>query len=289
VTDGPSLPEVIRRSTAYLERHGVESPRANVETLLMHLLGADRASLYTRTERLDTATAKALGRALCQRCVGVPLQHLTGEQVFFGLPLMVEPGVFVPRPETEVLVEAALEVLDRMAREGVEAPLVVDVGTGTGAIALAVARSRPRAEVFATDRDPRAATLARRNAESLGLADRVVVLEGDMFEPLDMGLRGRIDLIASNPPYLAPAEYADLPEEVRADPREALVGGTEVHARLAEAARSWLRPGGWLITEIGAEQAGEVRYIFTSNGLVDVEVLRDLAGRDRVVRGRVER
>src|SRR6478609_6534107 len=105
---GPSLREVIRRSTAYLERHGVDAPAANVETLLMHLLGTDRAGLYTGAERLDPATALALGRALCQRCEGVPLQHLTGEQAFLDLRVRVEPGVFVPRPETELL---ALEAI----------------------------------------------------------------------------------------------------------------------------------------------------------------------------------
>jgi release factor glutamine methyltransferase len=287
VAEGPSLPEVIRRSAGYLERHGVESARVNVETLLMHLLETDRASLYTRTAGLDTATAKALGRALCQRCVGVPLQHLTGEQAFFGLTLAVEPGVFVPRPETEVLVETTLDALDRMAAEGVEEPIVVDVGTGTGAVALAVAGARPRARVFAIDRNPRAVALARRNGASLGMTGRVVILEGDLLDPMPSEVRGRIDAIVSNPPYLTPEEYEDLPEEVRADPREALLGGTEVHRRLAEAARTWLRPGGWLITEAGADQGEEVRAVFASNGLVEVEVLPDLTGRDRVVRGRL--
>jgi release factor glutamine methyltransferase len=203
--------------------------------------------------------------------------------MFFGLRLAVEPGVFVPRPETEVLVEAALAALDISA---VEAPTVIDVGTGTGAVALAVATARPRAEVVAIDRDPRAVALARRNADALGLGARVTFLGGDLFDPVSNGLRGRVDLIVSNPPYLSAAAYGDLPDEVRADPREALVGGTEVHARLAAAARAWLVPGGWLVTEIGADQGAEVRQIFASNALGDVSVLSDLAGRDRVVRGR---
>lgn len=283
---GPSLPEVIRRSTAYLERHGVQSARANVETLLVHLLETDRASLYTRPGGLDTARAKALGRALCRRCVGVPLQHLTGEQVFYGLRLSVEPGVFVPRPETEVLVDAALEALDRMAADGPAEPLVVDVGTGTGAVALAVAHARPRARVHATDRDPRAVALARRNAIDLGLSDRVTFVEGDLLDPLPEGLRGRVDVLLSNPPYLSEEEHENLPDEVLADPRDALVGGTTVHTRLAEAAAEWLRPGGSLIVEIGLDQEGEVVAIFGSSGLVEVEVLPDLAGRHRIVRGR---
>ena len=280
---GPTIPEVIRRSTAYLERHGVESARTNVETLLMHLLGVSRAGLYARRDGLDTATARALGRALCQRCTGVPLQHLTGRQAFYGLDLQVEPGVFVPRPETETLVEAALEAIDSNATHD---PLVVDVGTGTGAIALAVAHERPRAGVHATDLNPRAAALARRNADALGLGRRVRIHEGDLLDPLPEGLRGRLDLIVSNPPYLEPSVAADLPPEVLADPADALFGGTGVHERLARAASDWLAPRGWLVVEIDPSQASEVRGLFETNGLESVRARTDLAGRDRVVAGR---
>ena len=282
-TTGPTITEVIRRSTAYLERHGVQSARANVETLLMHLLGASRAELYARRDGLDSATARALGRALCQRCTGVPLQHLTGEQEFYGIRLHVEPGVFVPRPETETLVEAALEAIDS---NGSEEPLVVDVGTGTGAVALAIAHERPRAEVHATDLNPRAAALARRNADALGLASRVCVHEGDLLDPLPVGLRDRLNLIVSNPPYLEPSIAADLPPEVLADPAEALFGGTAVHERLAAVAREWLTPGGCLMVEIDPSQASEVRRLLETNGLESVVVRTDLAGRDRVVGGR---
>jgi release factor glutamine methyltransferase len=281
---GPTIPEVIRRSTAYLERHGVESARANVETLLMHLLGVSRTALYARRDGLDTVTARALGRSLCQRCTGVPLQHLTGEQEFFGLRLRVEPGVFVPRPETETLVEAALEAIDVQATG---APAVVDVGTGTGAIALSIAHERPRARVHATDVNPRAASLARLNAEALGLASRVMIREGDLLHPLSAGLRGQLNVIVSNPPYLEPSVAADLPKEVLADPAEALFGSTGVHERLARAAGEWLAPGGWLLVEIDPSQSSDVRAIFEANGLDSITVRKDLARRDRVVAGRV--
>src|ERR1043166_8938650 len=119
--------EIVRRSAAYLDRHGVESPRETAEVLLAHFLRTDRAGLYARSEGLDTATAKLFGRALCQRCGGVPLQHLTGEQDFMGLRLRVEPGVFVPRPETEVLADEAIRLLS-----GTTDPVVADAGTGTG-------------------------------------------------------------------------------------------------------------------------------------------------------------
>ncbi|HJV04097.1 MAG TPA: peptide chain release factor N(5)-glutamine methyltransferase [Actinomycetota bacterium] len=271
--------EVLTRSADYLARHGVESPRETAEALLMYFLGTDRAGLYSRAEGLDSRTARLFGRALCQRCHGIPLQYLVGEQQFLDLVLGVAPGVFVPRPETEVVVDRVVEAL-----EGLERPTVVDVGTGTGAIALAVKRVRPDARVLATDTSDDAAAVTRANASRLALD--VEVHEGDLLEPLPPDLAGGVDLIVSNPPYVTRQEYEDLPAEVKAEPYEALVGGTDVHRRLAEAAPGWLRPGGWLVLEIGSSQGRDVAAIL-KHRFEAVEVLPDLAGRDRVVRGRL--
>jgi release factor glutamine methyltransferase len=277
---GPTPAELVRRSAAYLERHGVESPTANAETLLMHVLGTDRAGLYARRDGLDTQSAKLFGRALCRRCAGTPLQHLTGEQQFLDRTLTVRPGVFVPRPETEIVALAALDAID-----GASAPFVVDVGTGTGAIAVTLAGRRPDASVSATDVSPDAVALARENARRLDV--RVDVREGDLLSPLDPALRGAVDLIVSNPPYLTEAEYDDLPTEVRLDPYAALVGGTDVHARLARDARCWLRPGGRMVVEIGEAQAEDVRALLEDAGFEDVSVRQDLNGLDRVVTARL--
>jgi release factor glutamine methyltransferase len=271
--------EVVTRAADYLGRHGVESPRQTAEALLMYFLGTDRSGLYARAEGLDTRTARLFGRALCQRCHGVPLQYLVGEQQFLDLVLGVAPGVFVPRPETEVVVERAAEAL-----QDVELPAVIDVGTGTGAIALALKRVRPDARVLATDVSEDAVAVARANASHLDL--EVEVLHGDLMDPVPPDLRGRVDLIASNPPYVTREEYEDLPPEVRAEPFEALVGGTDVHRRLGEAAPEWLGPEGWLVMEIGASQGSEVAGLLRDR-FESVEVLRDLAGRDRIVRGRL--
>jgi release factor glutamine methyltransferase len=268
--------EVVRRAADYLAGHEVESPRETAEALLGYFLETDRAGLYAREEGLDTRTARLFGRALCQRCHGVPLQYLTGEQQFFDLVLGVAPGVFVPRPETEVLVERALEVL---------APgrtTVVDVGTGTGAVALAVKRLRPDATVWATDVSEDAVRVARANASRHDLG--VEVVRGDLFSPLPGDLRGAVDLVVANPPYVTPDEYATLPAEVRAEPYEALVGSTDLLRRLVEEAPGWLAPAGWLVVEIGASRGEEVRRLMAGR-FEDVEVLPDLAGRDRVVRG----
>ncbi|HEX9375062.1 MAG TPA: peptide chain release factor N(5)-glutamine methyltransferase [Actinomycetota bacterium] len=272
--------EVLRRAADYLDRHGVESPRTSAEVLLMEVLGADRAALYSRTEGLSSAEARSFGRALCQRCAGTPLQILTGHQPFRDVDVLVRPGVFVPRPETEVLVEVALSLV-----EDADSPAVVDVGTGTGAVALAVAKERPDARVWATDLSREAVQLAAENAERLLLP--VVVLEGDLFGPLPGELRGGFDLVVSNPPYVDAGDAADLPLEVRADPDLALFGGTGFHRRIAREARPWLRPGGVVAVEIGAGQGPEVRVIFERAGFEAVEVHPDLALRDRVVTARM--
>jgi len=270
--------DVLTRATAYLERHGVDSARESAEALMMTVLSTDRAGLYARTEGLSMSEARTFGRALCQRCVGIPLQHLTGEQAFRGITVRVRPGVFIPRPETEVLVDVALGCLG--ARQG---SVVVEVGTGTGAVALAIADERPGSSVFATDLSPEAVELARENGARLGLS--ITVLRGDLLEPLPLELRGDVDLVVSNPPYVTAVEYEDLPAEVRADPRLALVGGTRIHERLAAEARGWLRPEGALAVEIGAAQGGEVAKVM-ERSYEDVRIVPDLTGRDRIVVGR---
>lgn len=268
--------DVLRRATTYLDRHGVESPRATAEILLMHVLATDRAALYSRSEGLDAAEARRFGRALCQRCSGTPIQHLTGEQAFRRLTISVRPGVFVPRPETEILVEHALE---RIA--GIERPLVVDVGTGTGAVALAIADARPDARVVAVDIDADAVALALENAARLGLD--VAVMQGDLLDPVPAELRGAVHVVVSNPPYVAEDAVADLPPEVLADPMLALIGDLETYERLAGAAFAWVRPGGSLAVEIGETQGAPVAATVERAGWRDVEVHPDLAGRDRVV------
>ncbi|HLE42886.1 MAG TPA: peptide chain release factor N(5)-glutamine methyltransferase [Methylomirabilota bacterium] len=267
--------DVLRRATGYLERHGVESPRETAEVLMMTVLRTDRARLYSRSAGLSSAEARLFGRALCQRCAGTPLQHLTGEQPFRRISVRVQPGVFIPRPETEALVGEALDELG-----DVDDPVVVDVGTGTGAVALAIKDERPGAKVFATDLSPEAVELARANAARLSL--QVTVVEGDLLDPLPAELRGWVDLVVSNPPYVTEEELQDLPAEVRAEPRLALVGGTQLYERLAIQALRWLRDGGVLAVEIGGSPGADVAKVLEGS-YMDVRTLPDLAGRDRIV------
>jgi release factor glutamine methyltransferase len=272
---------VARRGADYLQRHGVDADRASVESeaLLQRILGLDRAGLFTRTEGLSTAEAKAYGRALCRRCTGTPLQHLTGEQGFRRLVLEVRPGVFVPRPETEVLVEIGLRAVSAIDR-----PIVVDVGTGTGAVALAIADEHPGARVWATDIASEAVALARANASRLQLD--VTVDRGDLFEAAPAELRGTVDLVCANPPYVPPGRRGALPRDVLADPDEAVFDEPGLYRRLFDDAHAWLRPGGTVAVEIDDEAGPEVRTTAEAAGFADVGVHRDLNDRDRVVFGR---
>lgn len=269
--------DVVHRGARYLARHAVQSPEASAERLMLSVLGTDRAGLIGRREGLSNEEARAYGRLLCRRCTGIPLQHLTGEQGFRHLVLRIEPGVFVPRPETETVVDVALEVLDGCAE-----PRVVDVGTGTGAIALSIAQERPGARVWAVDRSPDAVVLAGENSALLGLD--ITVLQGEFLEPLPAELRGRLDLVVSNPPYVP--RDRDLPAEVLADPPEALFGGPEVYEALLGQAFEWLRAGGHAVVEIDDGAARAVSEQVARAGFTDAVVHRDLAGRDRVVAAR---
>ena len=231
--------EVIRRGAGYLERHEVDQPLATAEVLLASILGTDRTGLYLRDEELSTAEAKRFGRALCRRCTGTPVQHLTGEQGFRRLVLTVRPGVFIPRPETEVVVDAALAAVADL-----ETPVVVDVGTGTGAIALSIAFEHPGARVIATDASPDAVALAREHAARFGLA--VDVRAGDLLEQVADELAGAADLVVSNPPYV-PSPAVGLPRRGRARAWEAGGDGRAFVDRICAAAPTVLRPGGVLL------------------------------------------
>jgi release factor glutamine methyltransferase len=268
--------QVVTRAAGYLRGHGVQGPLSSAEALLANVLGTSRSGLYTREAGLSALEARTFGRALSRRCTGSPVQHITGEQAFRRFTLTVRPGVFIPRPETEILVGVALDAI-----AGSDSPLVVDVGTGTGAVGLAIADEHPGAEVWATDRSPEAVALARENADRVGVVMDVV--EGDLLSNLPPGLRGRVDLVVSNPPYVMPEEYELLPEDVRADPPLALLGGLDVYERLASESSSWLRQGGALALEIGETQGASVCRVLASAGYVGAKIVPDLTGRDRVV------
>lgn len=252
--------------------------RLDAQLLLGHALGRSRSWLLAHDDApLDTSQQAWFDAALAQRLDEVPLAYLTGEREFRGLPLAVGPGVLVPRPETELLVDWALECL-----HGARAPRVADLGTGSGAIALALAAARPDAQLVAVDRSEAALAIARANGQRLGLS--VDWRAGDWWQPL---AGEAFDLVVSNPPYIADAD-PHLPA-LRHEPRSALASGRDGLddlRRIVQGAPMQLAPGAWLLLEHGHDQGEAVRALLSGHGLNQVVTKADLAGLDRCSGGR---
>lgn len=260
-----------------------ESPRADADALLCHLLECRRGYLMTWPEReLDAAQQATLAGWLARRLNGEPIAHLIGEREFWSLPLKVSPATLIPRPDTEVLVEQAL------ARLPGGPCALLDLGTGTGAIALALKSERPDADVWAVDRMPAAAALARTNSAALGLP--IEVRDGSWFAPLSDA--PRFAMIVSNPPYIDGTDPHLHEGDVRFEPRSALVADEQGLAdiRLIVAgAPAHLVPGGWLLLEHGWEQGALVRQLLLQQGYDQVETVRDYGDNERVTLGRLAR
>lgn len=283
MSDTWTVQRVLTWTAQHFEKKGIDSPRLTADLLLSHVLGTPRVRLYMDMERPLHKEELAAFRALIERRIsGEPTQYLTGAREFYGRPFRVDARVLIPRPETELLVEAVLRDLpkDRPAR-------LLDLCTGSGCIAVTLAVERPLAQVTAVDLSPDACAVARANAEALGVADRVSVLEGDLFGAVPPG--ARFEAIASNPPYIASGEIAGLSAEVRREPRLALDGGPEgldLIQRLVREARGFLTPGGLLAMEIGETQGPRVKGLLEEAGYADARVEKDLERRDRHAFGR---
>ena len=266
-----TLGEVLRAATEYLERKGVDSPRLDAELLLAHALGLTRIELYTQHDRPLSEDERAAARTLVERRGNrEPLAYVLGEWGFRKLMLRTDARALVPRPETELVVDRALALLD-----GIDAPRVLDVGTGSGAIALAIASERADARVTATDSSPEARALARENAKRLGLT--VDFVETNLLD----GIAGPFELVISNPPYVLPGET--LAPELAYEPRVALIDEGQTRA-LAAAARDVLH--GWLVLEVHEDRATDVAAALAELGYTGATITRDLAERERVVEAR---
>ena len=234
---------------------------------------------------LSPGIAAATEPLIRKRQAGIPLQYLEGHIDFGPVHLATDKRALIPRPETEQLWELATETVRTSPPE-----VIVDIGTGSGALALALSHSFPDARVVATDISAGALELAHHNLLANRWArDRISLQEGDLFEALSLSLRGKVNLLVSNPPYVAEGEWPHLPAEVRAEPYQALVAGprgTEVLERLAAEVRSWLSPAGLVIAEMGETQGETVKSAFRAGGM-DVRIHCDLADRPRFVVGRL--
>lgn len=264
--------ELLRATTDYFTRHGVESPRLNAEHLIAHVLGKKRIELYMEFDRpLGERELAPLRELVRKRAAGVPLQHLLGTVEFHKRQFATDARALIPRPETELLMEHILkEPLP-------DAPRILDVGTGSGVIALTLAAELPQATVVAVDVSPEALALAGENAARLGLTDRVQFAQSDLLESVE----GSFDLIVANLPYIPGGDIAALAREVQHDPRLALDGGpvgTEIIDRLIAQARERLNPGGRLVLEIGHDQSEPLAAELSRQNYRDIRPVPDYQG-----------
>ena len=275
------LKEALNNAIEYLTSRDVGSPRMNAEMLLMFTVGCDRAHIYAHPERQLTADEESrYTEVINERARGVPAQYIVGHQEFWGLDFIVNPSVLIPRPETEHLIETVLELSKTYS-----APSqlkMIDVGTGSGAIALALAKEFPSAEVHACDISADALEVARANAARLGF-DRVQFHQSDVLA--DISRDGSFDFVVSNPPYVALSEEDKVQDVVKKfEPRVAVFAGThglDIIRRLIPQSHEALRPGGWLLMEVGYSMSEAVMQLLS--GWNEVHAVPDLQGIPRVI------
>jgi len=280
-----NIRDLLIKAAAQLEKAGSASPRLDAEVMLAAYLNTDRLELYKAPEKiLGPEEAAGFGAWLERRRQGEPVAYIVGVKEFWSLPFKVSPAVLIPRPETEILVEEALAV----AKEAIP-PVrrILEIGVGSGAISVALAKELPAACLTATDLEAGALSLARENACRLGVEERITFLRGHLFAPLS----GTFDMIVSNPPYIAAAEFARLPKGVKDyEPRAALLAGesgTACHREIIAGCGRLLREGGWLLMEMGEGQGAEITGLLKQRtDFVNIAIRRDYGGVERVIRAR---
>lgn len=278
------LIDVLQRTERWFRDKGVPSPRLDAELLLAHVLGTERLQLYLMYDRpMGDAELDALRPLVKRRGEREPVAYILGTKGFHRLDLQVRPGVLVPRPDTETLVDAAISWIDAS-----DAPVfVADVGSGTGAVGLSIAAALPQVRVYATDVSDDALACTKDNVAALKLADRVAVLRGPLLTPIPDGRP--IDWVVSNPPYIVSSVIDTLePEVSKHEPRLALDGGRdglEVYTALVPAARARARKG--LLVEVGHDQAKDVAKLMSDAGFTQIQTWTDFGGHERVVGGHI--
>ena len=279
-----TLLDVLKKSEGFLSKKGCSSPRLDAEILIGRALGMTRLEVYMQFERpLLEAELETIRALISRRSAREPVAYIEGVKEFWSKPFIVRPGILIPRPDTETLVEAALALIPND-----ETMFVADVGAGSGCVGMAIAMERPEIRLFATDISPVAIKTVTENAIALGLRDRVAPLTGDLLSPIPSSRR--IDIVVSNPPYIPSKEIETLaPEILDFEPRGALDGGEdglEIYRRLVPSAAA--RATKAVLVEIGAGQKDVVTQLFSDAGLYDIKSHKDLAGIDRVISGLVQ-
>lgn len=281
-----TIAEAIYQAAQKLSGAGIENARLDAEVLLSHILERDRAWLITHSnDSLGNERHKLFEEAIDRRSGREPLQYIIGKQEFWGLDFIVSPDVLIPRPETELLVEAAVKIVKGNSARAA----VVDLCTGSGCVAISLAREIEDARIFATDMSMQALVVARMNARTHGVSDHIRFMNGNLFQPLEeLDLRDRVDVITANPPYIRSGDLPVLQAEVKDyEPEIALIAGpegTEIQKRIIENASAFLKKQGALIMEMGLGQAETLTRMVKEAGAYNTtDILKDLAGIDRVI------
>jgi len=282
------IKDLLKVTADYLKEKEIDSPRLTAEILLSHQLKTDRVNLYLNFDQPLTENEISGYRSLIKRrLLHEPIQYITGIQEFWSLDFMVDPQVIIPRPESELLVEQAVNRVGTNFTQQNRPPRILDLGTGSGVLAISIAKEIPQAQLWATDLSDGALSIARRNAEKHGLSERIKLMCGDLWEPIT-NLDVTFDMIISNPPYVASEEYDDLAPEVRDhEPRLALdghEGGMYFIEKILQEGLDYLSPGGWLIMEMSPDQTGKALLLAEQiNGYGEKTRIKDYSHVYRVV------
>jgi release factor glutamine methyltransferase len=290
--DGNTIRNCLKWANVILKKSEIEFPEINADTLLAYILSCDRASLYTNPDEvIDNVDRCKYNELIYKRARHVPLQYITQQVEFMSLDFVVDERVLIPRPETEILVETVLKKTDEKQFQN-KRITIIDIGTGSGNIAVSLAKNLSNVMIFASDISQDALSVAETNVKRHEVTDKVHLLHGDLFSAFSNHIeKEHVDFIVSNPPYVSKSEWRNLEAELRDhEPREALVGGEDglyFYRQIIKDAANWLRPGGYLVIEIGETQASTImRLIQNELHYCEIEAIKDLQGKERIISAR---
>ncbi|MEA3485767.1 MAG: peptide chain release factor N(5)-glutamine methyltransferase [Candidatus Aerophobetes bacterium] len=288
-----TIKKILDWTDEYFKKKEVESSRLNAEILLAYLLKKNRLDLYLEFDRpLSSSELTSFRNLILKRSHHTPLSYITGEKNFMDFKFKISPDVYIPRPETEILVEEAIKIIKNLESENEEGDLegitVVDLGTGCGNIAVSLAKELKKGKVYAVDVSSSALNIAIQNAKLYEVEEKVEFLQGDLFTPLEeISLEGKVDLIVSNPPYIPAKEIENLPLEVKKEPRVALEGGEDglsFYKRIIQESPRFLKKGGISALEIGYNQAKGVRELLDARKTFhSLQIIRNYGGKERII------
>ena len=289
VQDINTIRNILKWAIRTLKESDIESPEIDADILLAHTLSCDRVKLYTNPDDvIDDADLHKYKELIYKRVSRVPLQYITGRVEFMSLDFLVDERVLIPRPETEILVETVLKKANVIEFSN-KSIIITEIGTGSGNIAVSLAKTLSNAEIYTNDTSQEALLVAETNVQRHNVTDNVHLLHGDFFGSFNNSVeKEHVDFIVSNPPYVSESEWNELgPEVKKHEPRQALVGGEDglqYYRRIISGAADWLRPGGYLILEIGETQASAIiKLMQNEEHYGNIEIIKDLQGKERVI------